>query len=144
MWERWKDTKSRKLLSYQKSNRRRCGWLAVTCRVGLQPSPGRLNDKIQLLKFRRPTKVPLDGSRTRNQSRRITNSPIRDLNGNQAASDLLRTVNDLFNRISFAAAKIVDGIARSLEGKNVRAREIHYMNVIADASSILGWIIVAV
>src|SRR5687767_9934703 len=109
---------------------RRCIWPAVTSWMSLEPRPRRINHQLQLLKCRRPPKVAFDGLRTRNQSRRVTSTALCDFNRNRSASYLFCAIDYLSDRIARAAPKIVDGIARTLERKDVSARKIHNVNVI--------------
>src|SRR5215469_8108339 len=100
------------------------------------PSPGALDDGVQRLELRSPTKLGLDFFRRGDESWRVPRS-TRFFDGvDLSTSDFTACIDHLADARTPTRTKIVKSAFRRLQSENVRPRKIDNMDVIADASAI--------
>src|SRR5689334_11981733 len=97
----------------------------------LMPLPGAGHDLIELRELRLPSQLMLDLLRAGDEYGRITGTTLALFDGDLAAGDTARGVDNLPNREALATSKVVDQptvVLESVEGEEVSLGEIADVN----------------
>ena len=110
------------------------------------PIPGGLDDVFQLLKARPPAELSTDLVGRRHQHRRVSGSARPLVNRDAQPRHFLDGADHLAHTVAFAGAEIVtkaDARTEPLQGYEVGFRQILDVNVVAHASAVWSWVVVA-
>src|SRR5687767_13375550 len=119
----------------------------VSIRVGQHPAPGRFDDHAQILKLRLAAKLALYLIGACDQDRRIARATWSYADRNFFAGYLPSSVDHFANAVAVTAtAKIVDpaAVAHRAESEDMRSSEIDDVDIVAQASSVGRWVVIAV
>src|ERR1700733_11466847 len=105
----------------------------------LMPFPSARNNIVQLIELALPAELALYLFRTRDQHSRVAWTPLRFFHRNRGPGYAAHRLDHLANGEAVPIADVVDqpvAIIERFKGEQVRARQILYMHIVADAGAI--------